>query len=170
MPPLTRISLSLLRLALLACLPLWLAGHFLSARLTLANPTTLSSFSLRIGSGIGLGRAPSDNRFPRAGPVEATFTLCDRDASVLYHSTFPSPIDLTRIPLPYLEAPFWLLIPALAAAIALLRHHQRRLARGANLCPHCSYPLADLPPNSPCPECGRSTKTKRAGLAPGPRP
>lgn len=154
-PTAHHLLLPLLRLALLASTLLWLAGHFLSARLTFDNTATLRAFSIQVGSGLALGRSPSTRQFRSNRGIESTLTLCDRHASILYHAAFPSPLDPTRIPIPYVEAPFWLLIPSLAAAVFLLRLYQRRLARRTNLCASCSYPLGDLPPSSPCPECGR---------------
>ncbi len=42
--------------------------------------------------------------------------------------------------------------PLLLSASALRAHLRRRL----NLCPRCAYSLLNLPPNSPCPECGHT--------------
>jgi hypothetical protein len=56
-----------------------------------------------------------------------------------------------------------IIVAPLAATSALLRRRSRR--RG--LCPRCAYNLAGLPPNSPCPECGRAPPTPHA---PRPKP
>lgn len=55
--------------------------------------------------------------------------------------------------------PLWL--PTLLLTIpTTLLFLKRRRAPG--LCPHCSYPLSSLPPNSPCPECGTQTSNLKA--------
>lgn len=43
-------------------------------------------------------------------------------------------------------------IAAAAAILAITRRHLRRARAGR--CLLCAYPLANLPPGSPCPECG----------------
>lgn len=64
---------------------------------------------------------------------------------------------------PYLFVPLWLVM--LACFYIAWRAIPRR-RKGA--CPSCGYPLAGLPPSSPCPECGstsRPAQTRRSRVA-----
>jgi len=51
--------------------------------------------------------------------------------------------------------PLWLPFSlfSISGIISLWRAHSRPRP---GLCSHCHYPLTGLPPNSPCPECGRA--------------
>lgn len=51
---------------------------------------------------------------------------------------------------------YWAALFVLIAAVPLIPavRHDYRLAR--KRCVRCAYPLTELPPGSPCPECGRS--------------
>ena len=60
----------------------------------------------------------------------------------------PIPLGLTLNTLFY--AALWSLL--LFAPGSIRRHLRRR----RNLCPRCAYSLLNLPPNSPCPECGHT--------------
>ena len=56
-----------------------------------------------------------------------------------------------------LAIPLWMLILGTAAPGAYLLY-RTRLATGR--CRQCGYDLTGLPPNSPCPECGRPSGAK----------
>ena len=58
-----------------------------------------------------------------------------------------------------LYIPLWSLMamPAVPLTIAAIRRRRTlKHAHNTNPCPHCSYNLTGLAPNSPCPECGRT--------------
>ena len=52
-----------------------------------------------------------------------------------------------------LTIPLWIPLLLLATPTTFLLLRDRR--NPANSCPHCSYPLSRLPPDSTCPECGK---------------
>ncbi len=52
-----------------------------------------------------------------------------------------------------LYVPLWWL-PITCVALALYFRRRARIAAGAFVCDRCGYSLVNLPPLSPCPECG----------------
>jgi len=57
--------------------------------------------------------------------------------------------------------PIWFPAAVLFSTGILLIPRWRRRSR-TGLCPTCNYNLSGLPPNSPCPECGRAAGKKGA--------
>jgi len=61
-----------------------------------------------------------------------------------------------------INVPYWIPLGATLISTGLLYcRHSRRVRPGH--CPKCRYDLSTLPPDSPCPECGRPSSPRSGG-------
>jgi hypothetical protein len=114
-----------------------------SARITLAwkDPPSVNTDST-----LFLGNVWFDiSRNPSTYPFDAALSSFSQRSAVMFLPQLTQTITSINVPL-------WTLATLLIPGILLL-YFPRPLK--PNHCPHCRYNREGLPPNSPCPECGK---------------
>ncbi len=146
---------------------IWFVSRWFSAGIIRSDQGGSTQIAcIQGGLYISWERAPGVARgSPRTWSKLRRNGLSDVDLDVGW--TWAPHLDVGNGPLPprfafahslNLLLPLWIPFSLLSGPTAWLFLRDHRAARLAkqNACPHCSYPLSGLPPQSPCPECGKS--------------